>query len=155
MRVPEVTISDEPAEVLHLRRCFDPACNALFTVCAHCDRGQRYCSGACRKRMRRQQLVAAGRRYQASDAGKQAHRRRQQAYRCRRNPASVTHQGRVSITNSSPLQRPSLNKCLICGRQSRWINPFTLNWLPRARRRHRRVRRLPTDVQKNTFSDDR
>jgi hypothetical protein len=55
------------------QRCFDPTCNTLFTICASCDRGQRYCSDACRQRMRRQQLRASGRRYQASAAGRQNH----------------------------------------------------------------------------------
>jgi hypothetical protein len=82
--------------------------------------------------MRRQQLLAAGRRYHASDAGKQAHRRRQRAYRCRRS-------ARLCRIASSLDDRAD------------GVNPFTMNWLPRARRRRRRVRRLPTDVQKICF----
>jgi hypothetical protein len=29
---------------LRLRRCCDPACNAVFAICRTCDRGQRYCT---------------------------------------------------------------------------------------------------------------
>jgi hypothetical protein len=39
-------IADQSVEGLRLRRCFDPKRNTLFTVCASCDRGQRYCSTA-------------------------------------------------------------------------------------------------------------
>ena len=53
--------TDQPTEGLRVRRCFDPTCNTLFTICASCDRGQRYCSDVCRKRMRQQQMRASGR----------------------------------------------------------------------------------------------
>jgi hypothetical protein len=53
--------SDRPTEGFRVRRCFDPTRNALFTICASCDRGQRYCSYGCRQRMRQQQMRALGR----------------------------------------------------------------------------------------------
>ncbi len=65
--------------------------------------------------MRRRQLLTAGRRYQASEAGKEAYCRRQGPYRRRQRSASVTHQSQVSITISRPSQAPSLHQCLICG----------------------------------------
>ena len=148
-------MTTEPPEALSLRRCCEPGCNALFTICPRCDRGQRYCSDACRKRRRRQQLLAAGRRYQASDGGKQAHRHRQRAYRRRQHPASVTHQGTVSITTSRPPQAPSLSQCLICGQKNRWINPFAMYGLPRRKSRRRPVHPLATNVQISAFSRDR
>jgi hypothetical protein len=61
----------------------EPNCGVMFAVCASRDRGQRYCSERCRSRQRRNQVRAAGKRYQASKAGKRAHCRRQQAYRVR------------------------------------------------------------------------
>ena len=144
VEMPSEIVKKGRPEALRLRRCNDPTCNALFTLCERCDRGQRYCSNACRTRMRRKQRAAAGRRYQASPAGRQAHCRRQRAYRQRCKPAGVTHQGPLLII-SSPLQSaPSLCRCLICGFESRWINPFpTLPlWLRKGRRR--RDRRLAT-----------
>jgi len=72
-----------------VRRCYDPSCGRLFTICVLCYRGQRYCGDGCRKRMRRQQVLAAGRRYQASDVGKQAHCRRQRDYRKHQRSSSV------------------------------------------------------------------
>ena len=76
--------ADRPTEGLRVRRCFDPTCNTLFTICVSCDRGQRYCSEGCRKRVRQEQLRASGRRYQASAAGRHMHSQRQQSYRQRR-----------------------------------------------------------------------
>jgi len=52
--------ADQPTEGLRVRRCCDPTCNTLFNICASCDRGQRYCSNDCRKRMRQQKMRASG-----------------------------------------------------------------------------------------------
>jgi len=142
-------------EALRIRRCYDPTCSAMFTICANCDRGQRYCSDACRGRMRRQQRAAAGRRYQSSPAGRQAHSRRQEAYRQRQKPQEVTHQGPASIISPRPQQPPSLCRCLVCGKDSRWINPFAGCGLPRVRRRRLRARSTSADVHFSTFSRDR
>jgi hypothetical protein len=49
-----------------------PSCSAMFALCASCDRGQRYCSELWRSRRRGSQVRAAGKRYQASEAGKHA-----------------------------------------------------------------------------------
>src|SRR5260221_14729542 len=85
-------------EGLRIRRCGDPACSAMFTICANCDRGQRYCGDACRARIRRLQVLAAGQRYQESEAGKQNQCRRQQSYRGRRVEAKGTDESRAPIT---------------------------------------------------------
>jgi hypothetical protein len=131
--------ADQPIEGLRVRRCFDPTCNALFTICVSCDRGQRYCSDACRKRMRQQQMRASGRRYQTSAVGKRNHCQRQQSYRQRRCQPRVTHQGPASITTPPQPQPISHSRCLICGHENRWINPF--DGLPRRKRiPHRRPR---------------
>jgi hypothetical protein len=139
VRMSEAMTTDRCVEGLRLRRCFDPTCNTLFTICAACDRGQRYCQEACRKRMRQLQLRAAGRRYQTSEAGKQRHCQRQQAYRHRRSQAPVTHQGPVPITFSGQAVPAGLSRCAVCGQENRWINPFY--WLPRRRRNSRTNRR--------------
>ena len=137
---------------LRLRRCCDPRCGALFTICPSCDRGQRYCSDECRKRTRRDQVAAAGRRYQMGPEGRQAHSRRQSAYRERRNRSVVTHQGSPPIATPEVLRRSCVSKCAVCGREDRWIDPFRP--LPGYRRRRPRSR-PPAGVQKSTFSRDR
>lgn len=124
---------------LHLRRCCDPSCNAVFAICRSCDHGQRYCSAACGQRRRQQQLRAAGRRYQATEAGKLTHRCRQRAYRRRIGQADVTHQG-VSSVKLPARPTSNLSQCAVCGRESDWNDPF--DRLPRSccapRRRRRR-----------------
>jgi len=137
---------------LRPRRCLNPDCRASFALCRSCDRGQRYCSDPCRKRMRRRQLLTAGNRYQASEAGKEAHRHRQCTYRQRKSRVGLTHQGLVSINISPPTPPVSLTQCAICRQANRWMNPFY--WLPRRRRRPRLSRRS-ANVQNSTLSRDR
>jgi len=137
-RVAETQAS--PIDGLRPRRCLNPDCNTMFALCRNCDRGQRYCSEPCRKRMRRRQLLAAGHRYQASETGKEAHRHRQCTYRQRKSRAGVTHQGPVSITISPPTPSACLTQCAICGQANRWANPFY--WLPARRRRPRPNRQV-------------
>ena len=90
--------------VLRMRHC--RACGAVFCICSHCDRGQRYCSQACRQVTRRRQRRAANRRHQRTELGRRAHRMRQRQYRLRRAGAHVTdhgsHSGHVAaFTRSS------------------------------------------------------
>ena len=66
-------------------------CSAQVVICRACDRGHIYCSRACSGQARRASLRAAGRRYQASRAGRFAHAERSRRYRARRK--IVTHQG--------------------------------------------------------------
>jgi hypothetical protein len=113
--------ADRPIGGLRVRRCVDPTCNRLFTICASCDRGQ---------------LRASGRRYQASAAGRHNHSQRQQSYRERRCQPRVTHQGPASITTPLQAQPTSLSLCCVCGHENRWINPFDA--LPRRRRSSRK-----------------
>jgi integrase len=138
VRVAGSMTADRSTEGLRVRRCFDPTCNALFTICASCDRGQRYCSAGCRKRVRQQQLRASGRRYQASAAGRHKHSQRQQSYRQRRCRPRVTHQGPGLITTPSQTQPASLSRCAVCDHENRWINPF--DGLPRRRQSSRKKR---------------
>ena len=115
----EVTTAHDHAEGLRPRQCCEPSCCRIFAVCANCDRGQRYCSEPCRSRRRRNQVRAAGKRYQASEAGKSAHCRRQKAYRERRNEAPVTHQATATITKPITPEQFSMGQCAICGRSNR------------------------------------
>ena len=151
----QLVMDFQDSEALRIRRCYNPSCNTMFTICANCDRGQRYCSDVCRSRMRRQQRAAAGCRYQSSPAGRLAHARRQQTYRQRHKPAEVTHQGPVMIVTPRLHQPASLCRCLVCGQESRWINPFAGCGLPRVRRRRMKCRSSSAGVQISTFSRDR
>ena len=141
----------ESAEALRLRQCHNSTCNVAFAICRCCDRGQRYCSPACRQLVRRVQVAAAGERYQASETGRQAHCRRQRKYRLRSSQSGVTHQGPVSITLPDSLTAQSLYHCSVCGRVSRWHNPFD----PLPRRRFKPPRFRPrADAQISTLSRD-
>ena len=99
--------------------------------------------------------VAAVRRYQASPSGKEAHCRRQRAYRTRRQTSRVTHHGPILIMNSDAKDVPSLCRCRICGLESNWINP----WLPHPLALRRKPKGRPPwcrrGVQISTFLHDR
>ena len=123
--------------VLRQRVCV--GCRAVFWICQHCDRGHRYCSAECRAPARLEQRRRANCRHQRSPEGRLDHRDRQREYR-RRKPLRVTDQGSVSITfpatcssgiRITPRRAPFL-RCIICGRSSRWVDPFPR--IPRTRR---------------------
>jgi hypothetical protein len=131
--MPEVVM---PEIVLRTRYC--RACGAVFCVCRHCDRGQCYCCQVCRREARQQQLRAARHRYQQTEAGRWAHQMRQCRYRIRRSNASVTDHGSHPITTPRCANSSDLGNCAVCGRYSRWIDPFLAippRWSPTRRRR--------------------
>jgi hypothetical protein len=133
--------------VFRQRVCQFPPCGAVFYLCPHCDRGQRYCSFRCREKSRRLQRREANRRHQQSPEGRADHRDRQREYR-KRQRARVTDQSSlrsspcVNLTvlpSPAPVEappavgfRPSSRAeihagwvvCQICGRRGRWVNPF-------------------------------
>jgi hypothetical protein len=145
--------------VLRQRVCSQVECRAVFWICEHCDRGQRYCGSACRTEARLKQRRSANRRYQHSPEGRLDHRDRQREYRRRR--ARVTDQGSHSITfpalsrsegttpttvcsSSSnatcrqprPEKRPiPFLRCIVCGRSGRFVDPYPQT--PRFRRERR------------------
>jgi hypothetical protein len=87
---------------------------------------------------------AAGRRYQQGESGRQAHRDRQRRYRERQAKACVTHQGLPTIPSSRPRLSPIPSQCAICGRHSRWIDPFpTVPGRRSSRRGRSKVGRSP------------
>ena len=134
--------------VLRPRVCRSQGCQTVFWICSHCDRGQRYCSPACRTETRRQQHRAANRRHQRSLEGRLDHRDRQRAYRQRHLPLVVTDQGSLSVISPAPFgcgetitppvavpppselarrvgRQPDLwLRCSICGRPGRFVDPF-------------------------------
>ncbi len=93
--------------ILRQRVCRGSECHAVFWICRHCDRGQRYCSPACRAQARLQQRRRANDRHQRSPEGRLDHRDRQREYRkrCaeRTRPAGVTDQGSLSIASSATM----------------------------------------------------
>ena len=133
--------------VFRQRLCHFPPCGAVFYLCCHCDRGQRYCSPRCREKALRLQRRQANRRHQQDPDGRADHRDRQREYR-RRLKARVTDKSSLRaspcVNLSAPPARepvettpaldglPSLGPecapgwvvCQICGRRGRWVNPF-------------------------------
>ena len=129
------------------RVCHFPPCGAIFYLCRHCDRGQRYCSSRCRGKARRLQRREANRRHQQSPEGRLDHRDRQREYR-RRQHARVTDQSSLGTSPHANLTLPPAGEpseaapapsllpsheaedpsgwvvCQICGRRGRWIDPF-------------------------------
>ena len=117
--------SDSTESFLRLRACVSSGCGAIFTICVSCDRGQRYCSEQCRATKRRRQRAAANSRYQQSEGGRECHRRSQQRYRDQKSETvMVTDQGSESIISPVPSVRAPVCTCRICGKVSRWINPY-------------------------------
>lgn len=121
-------------------------CGMTFYICRACWRGHAYCSPICQASARTAAVRAAGRRYEATDAGHLSHRLRQQAYRDRRAGSvatasrRVTHQGTegggvdvLAVANDATApapadrersgglrgaaRRPTLPCCSFCGRQ--------------------------------------
>ena len=98
------------AEPFRQRFCRAVGCGVRFFLCRACDRGQRYCSAACRAQARAQQRRAARQRHQRSHAGRLDHRDRQRAYRRR---LAVRHHTAVTTPTSeitaTPPTSPSEN----------------------------------------------
>ena len=79
--------------ILRQRVCSSGGCHAVFWICQHCDRGQRYCGPTCRTQARLQQRRCANCRHQRSPEGRLDHRDRQREYRRRQARTRVTDQG--------------------------------------------------------------
>jgi len=131
------------------RVCRFPPCSAVFYLCRHCDRGQRYCRPRCREKSRRRQRREANRLYHQSlgPEGRLDHRDRQREYR-QRLKARVTDQSSLRFSACArmtapqrlgPVEAPATPAlppsfaadraagwvvCQICGRRGRWVNPF-------------------------------
>lgn len=133
--------------VLRSRLCLSRDCNALFFICSHCDRGQRYCGQTCSATARLRQRREANRRHQSSPEGRLDHRDRQRDYRQRQAQADVTDQGSLPVISpalsdcgeqidapaavvvAALSRRPQPTTglrlcCCICGRPGRFVNPF-------------------------------
>ena len=107
-----------PGVVLRHRLCGYSGCHGLFTICVSCDRGQRYCSSACRAAARREQRSRANRRYQEGAAGREAHRKCQQRYRARPASPLVTDQPGVSLSTPAEATSPVPRACVDLDRTS-------------------------------------
>ena len=82
------------------------ACGKMFLLCRPCDRGNRYCSGACSASIRRESLKAARRRHRQSTEGRADHRDRQRDYRRRR--AGVVDHGPKNLPRLTDVVLPQL-----------------------------------------------
>jgi hypothetical protein len=88
--------------VFRQRVCQFPPCGAVFYLCPHCDRGQRYCRPHCRDKSRRLQRREANRRYEQSLGldGRLDHRQRQREYRQRQREYRQRLKARVTDQSS-------------------------------------------------------
>lgn len=76
------------------------SCGQRVFICSGCDRGQRYCAGACSSNARERSVRAAKARYARSPRGKRNNAHRQKRWRLSRTRA----QERFAVTDqSSPL----------------------------------------------------
>jgi hypothetical protein len=104
MRAPD---TDVP---FRQRFCRARECGARFFLCPACDRGQCYCSAACRRSVRTVQRRAARQRHQRSPAGRLDHRDRQRAYRRRLAVRRHAESGATPTpTPTAPLSTPEKN----------------------------------------------
>jgi len=78
----------------------------MFFICSCCDRGQVYCSPACRDTARCLQRRAAKRRHQQSEEGRLDHLDRQRAYR-RRLARSDNTPAEKTVTDHGSYPPPS------------------------------------------------
>jgi hypothetical protein len=117
--------------------CRAAGCGGLFFICRSCYRGQAYCSPRCRERARREQRRRANRKHQMSWEGRLDHCARQAAYRRRRAERLVTDQGSetsyrlpILAREEELIPREAWHAvswepiCVVCGRSSRFIDPY-------------------------------
>jgi hypothetical protein len=140
-----------------MRFCRAVGCGSLFWVCRLCDRGQCYCSAACRQQARHKQRRAANGRYQKTERGRFSHRLRQRAYRLRR--ARVTDHGCPPITRSANGLtggvRVGAPGCLLASFSASVASAKAGSWSHFLGGDIGGPGQHPASVQKNTFSDDR
>jgi len=100
-----------------IRRFLCTDCGVALFICTLCDRGQRYCPGACARDARTRSLREAKRRYQRTPQGRRKSAERSQRYRDRRR---VTDHGSLSIpacavlsesATEAPIQTSAVQPC--------------------------------------------
>jgi hypothetical protein len=146
---PRLVCDTVQAEPVSGRLFLCAGCRTQVIVCSCCDRGQIYCPAGCAARARRQNVLAAGQRYQQTRRGRQMHAARMGRYRSRRE--IVTHHGSPPLAaddllppdamtltpdDASPAdgRRPPASHCHWCGRS---CLPQLRQGFLRRRRRHR------------------
>jgi hypothetical protein len=137
-------------DVLRQRVCRWKECRCLFWICRSCDRGHQYCCDECRKKARREQNSESNRRYRQTIEAKLDQRDRQRAYRQRQSAFSVMDQGSPSAPSTDIITPPVIDSpvvaenggkhinetvethdsglpyCIICGRTSRFVDPYQM-----------------------------
>jgi hypothetical protein len=135
-------------DVLRQRVCRWHDCGAIFWICRSCDRGHCYCSDHCRSKAIREQRRAANLRHRKTPEGRLDQKDRQKAYRLRLAALSVMDQGSKSGVSAVSILSPAISQpvaaydggkqtqktrvihdsgvpyCIICGRTSRFVDPF-------------------------------
>ena len=116
-------------------------CFAQVLICRSCDRGQRYCAGACSSAARRERQREAAQRYQSSDGGRAVHAGRSRRWRlARREDAGdsgrVTHQGQpqaAAPASAMPTRQQGDASTRTLGRLSRpcceWCSLPLVHWV--------------------------
>ena len=102
-----------------IRRFLCAYCGATVFICPPCDRGMRYCPGACARASRTRSLRESNRRYQRTPEGRRKSAERSRRYRNRRRvtdqssppipvyvvmPASATEAQAETPIRTSPAQ---------------------------------------------------
>lgn len=125
-------LAPSAAEPFRQRFCRAPGCGARFFLCRACDRGQCYCSAACRAQARTVQQRRARQRHQRSSAGRLDHRDRQRAYRRRlavRRHAPVRVSATASVlTPFSPHQENVTDHASATAATSGKVRTSVWNW---------------------------
>ena len=118
--MPAGTVSTDPVP-LRERHCRFHACQTVFYVCLHCDRGQRYCSATCRLSARKLRHRAAVAKYQRTDHGRRGHADCQHDYRHRQRALAAPVE--IVTDPSSPIF-DSASSCGSDGSQSVPCSPI-------------------------------
>jgi len=134
-------------DVLRQRVCRWHECRSIFWICRSCDRGHQYCSDQCRQKAVLEQRRAANLRHRKTPEGRLDQKDRQKAYRQRQAAFSVMDQGSNEVPSTGSILPPAYSPvaaeksgkqtcetitihdpgvpyCIICGRTSRFVNPF-------------------------------
>ena len=125
-------------------------CHVQVIICSGCDRGQRYCPGACRYLARAESSKRAAKKYLSTRTGRFNNAARQQRFRMQIKQ-KVTHQGSTPDTPDDllPIDPDNDQRChsvekapleagIYCHFCHRACDPFLRNRFLRPPIRHRR-----------------
>jgi len=128
-------------------------CRTQVVICSRCDRGQRYCGGACAQDARATSLKCAAKKHQTSRAGRFNNAARQRRFR-QRQKQKVTHHGSLMFVLRDLLKNkpdhPQINRkpmpidnTLFCDYCGSACQPFLRQDFLQSRQSRRSFRRQP------------